>query len=76
MVDAKSTGVGARTDTGSPAGIQPVRARGRNWPMIHLYHDEVPPDDEPCPFCGSPLNWQGICPDWRAHDDPYDMGRD
>lgn len=44
--------------------------------MIRPYHDELPPDDEPCPICGAPLNWQGICPDWRTHDDPSEAYRD
>lgn len=38
--------------------------------------DEQPPDEDRCPICGSLLNAQGECMDWRQHDDPTNSYRD
>lgn len=45
--------------------------------MLHLYHDETPPDTDDthtCPECGSPLDRDGVCPNWQWHyEDMYGL---
>lgn len=46
--------------------------------MLHLYHDEIPPDTDAdlhtCPLCGDTLDALDRCPNWREHyEDMYGL---